>query len=51
MLCRIVAPQPTVGAVFDCGGDEVEAFDELCDGSVAEIVGERKEFGLLDEAG
>ena len=34
----IVAAQLAVVAVFDRGGDEVEAFDEVGDGSVVEIV-------------
>ena len=34
----IVAAQLAVVAVFDGGGDEVEAFDEVGDGSVVEIV-------------
>ena len=37
-LRGIVAPQLAVGAVFDRGGDEVEAFHEVGDGSVVEIV-------------
>ena len=38
----IVAAQLAVVAVFDRGGDEVEAFDEVGDGSVVEIVRQRE---------
>ena len=37
-LRGIVAPQLAVGAVFDRGGDEVEAFHEVGEVSVVEIV-------------
>ena len=37
LLRRIVAAQLAVAAVFDRGGDEVEALHEVGDGSVAEI--------------
>ena len=42
-LRGIVAPQLAVGAVFDRGGDEVEAFHEVGEVSVVEIVRQYRE--------
>lgn len=41
LLGRPVASQAAVAAVFEGGGEQVESFDEVGDGGVAEFVGQR----------
>ena len=41
-LRGVVARQPGGATVLDRGGEQVEGFDELCDGSIAELVGQRE---------